>query len=151
MFAARIRLAVLTFIAGAMAIFWLAPWGLELIQARTTLLAAPLLATLLFIRLVEMHHSLYACLVLTENQNPFVKPSLITGALIVLLGLSLTPRLGIWGLLLAAGLVQAGFNNWWMVVRALRGLGAARLGYWKLFFGLAPAAGNAVDRQGMLR
>ncbi len=148
LFSARMRLTVLTFLAGALAILWLAPWGLELIHARTPLLATPLLAAFLIIRLLEMHHSLYGSLVLTENQNPFVKPSLISGALIVVLSLGVTPVFGMWGLLLAAGLVQAGFNNWWTVVRALRGLGAARQWYWRLFFGLPPAFDPALDRRG---
>ena len=148
LFAGRMRLAVVTFLAGAVVIFWVAPWGLKLIHARTPLLAAPLLATLLVIRFLEMHHSLYGGLVLSENQNPFVKPSLISGVLIVVLSLGLTPEFGLWGLLLSAGLVQAGFSNWWTVVRALRGLGAAGQGYWKLFFGFAAVSVNAPARSG---
>jgi uncharacterized membrane protein (DUF2068 family) len=34
----------------------------------------------------------------------------------------LTPYFGVWGLLLSTGLIQACYNNWWPVVRALRGL-----------------------------
>jgi hypothetical protein len=78
-----------------------------------------------------MHHSLYAELVYSENVNPFVKPALISGVAIIILSMLLTPRFGVWGMLLASGLVQLCYNNWWPVLRAIRGLGPAGQNYWR--------------------
>jgi hypothetical protein len=47
---------------------------------------------------------------------------LITGVAIVICSTILTPYLGVWGLLLSTGVLQACYNNWWPVMRALRGL-----------------------------
>ncbi|HSH92602.1 MAG TPA: hypothetical protein VK968_00480, partial [Roseimicrobium sp.] len=77
-----------------------------------------------------------ASLVLTENTNPFVIPSLVSGALVVGFSVWLTPRFDVWGMIMASGFVQAGFNNWWPVVRAVAGLHPVTSGqYWKMFFG----------------
>jgi hypothetical protein len=132
-FKPRIVFALLTFGAGAAALLLLGRPLLELFHARTQLLPAALLAILLLIQLLEMHHSLYGELVYSENVNPFVKPALISGGAIILLSVLLTPRLGVWGLLLASGLVQLCFNNWWTVLRAIRGLGPAGQNYWAHF------------------
>ncbi|MEY2488572.1 MAG: hypothetical protein QOC70_514 [Verrucomicrobiota bacterium] len=124
-FRPRIVLALITFGVGAAALLLLGRPLLELLNTRTQLLPAALLATLLLIQLLEMHHSLYGELVYSENVNPFVKPALISGGAIIILSVLLTPRFGVWGMLLASGLVQLCFNNWWPVLRAMRGLGPA--------------------------
>ena len=130
-FRQRIVFALLTFGAGAVALLLLGRPLLELLNARTQLLPTALLATLLLIQLLEMHHSLYAELVYSENVNPFVRPALISGLAIIILSVLLTPRFGVWGMLLAGGLVQLCFNNWWPVVRAIQGLGPAGQNYWR--------------------
>jgi hypothetical protein len=35
----------------------------------------------------------------------------------------LTPLMGLWGMILSMGVVQLCFNNWWPVLRGLKGLG----------------------------
>jgi O-antigen/teichoic acid export membrane protein len=130
-FRSRIGLALLTFGAGALILLLFGRPLLAFLNAQTQLLPTALLATLLLIQLLEMHHSLYAELVYSENANPFVRPALISGGAIVVLSVLLTPRLGVWGMLLATGLVQLCFNNWWPVVRAVRGLGPAGQNYWR--------------------
>jgi O-antigen/teichoic acid export membrane protein len=136
LFVRRIRLVLLTYLVGAALAATTAPGVLQWIGSRTTLLPLATLVTLLLIQFLELHHSCYAWLVMTENVNPFVKPSLISGALIVVASLLLTPRWEVWGMLLSVGVVQAAFNNWWPVLRAVRGLGECRARYWRLFFGL---------------
>jgi O-antigen/teichoic acid export membrane protein len=131
MFRQRIVFALLTFGAGAAALLLAGRPLLELLNAGTQLLPPALLATLLLIQLLEMHHSLYGELVYSENVNPFVKPALISGAAIVILSVLLTPRFGVWGMLVATGLVQLCFNNWWPILRAIRGLGPAGQNYWR--------------------
>ena len=94
---------------------------------------------LALIRFLELHHSLYAGLVLSENQNPFLKTAVITGAAIVASSLVLTPVYGVWGMLLSAGVVQLCYANWWPVLRALRGLGLKPADYFTHNF-LSPKA-----------
>jgi len=102
-------------------------------ETQLTRLAGQLTA-LTAIQFLEMHHSLYGQLVLTENRNPFLRPALISGGAIAVLSVLLTPRLGIWGMLLSTGFVQACFNNWWPIGRAIRGLDLTVRGYARYFF-----------------
>jgi O-antigen/teichoic acid export membrane protein len=121
-FAVRLRLVILSFLIGALAILFLAPAALRIIGSKTTLLPFGPLAVLTIILFLEMHHWLYARLVLSENYNPFPKPAIVSGTAIVIVSLILTPKFGIWGLIISQGAIQACYNNWWCVVRALRGL-----------------------------
>jgi O-antigen/teichoic acid export membrane protein len=121
-FVSRLWLFILSYLAGTLAILFLAPEALRGIGSKTSLLSFWPLAVFTLIKFLEMHQWLYAQLVLSENYNPFLKPSLISGVATVLLGVLLTPNLGVWGLLISEGLVQACYNNWWPVLRALRGL-----------------------------
>lgn len=130
-FRPRIVLALLTFGAGAVVLLVFGRVLLARLNAQTQLLPTALLFVLLLIQLLEMHNSLYGELVYSENVNPFVRPALISGGAIIILSVLLTPRFGVWGILLASGLVQLCYNNWWPVVRAIRGLGPAGQGYWR--------------------
>jgi O-antigen/teichoic acid export membrane protein len=135
-FAARVRLVLLTYALGALCIIFIAPIALNRIGSRTELLPFWPLTVFCLIQFLEMHHSLYATLVLSENLNPFLKPALLSGVAIVILSSLLAPRMGIWGLLISAGVVQACYNNWWPVVRALSGLNVSTRRYWAYFFWL---------------
>ena len=129
LFARRMRLALLSYVAGALVIIFLAPWVLHWMKSKTPLISPEQLAVLALIRLLELHQTLYCFLVLSENYNPFLKPSLISGAGIVVVSLILTPFCGVWGLLFSMGLSGMCFNNWWPVLRALRGLNQKPAGY----------------------
>ncbi len=123
LFARRMRLTILSYVAGALVIIFLAPWVLHWMKSQTPLISPEQLAVLALIRLLELHHTAYTLLVLSENNNPFLKPSLILGVAVVVVSMVLTPIYGVWGMLLSMGLVGLCFNNWWPVLRALRGLG----------------------------
>jgi O-antigen/teichoic acid export membrane protein len=133
-FASRMRLTLLCYVAGALVTLFFGPVILKLIGSKTTLISPGLFAVLAFIQLLEMHHSLYAGLVLSENRNPFLKQTLISGALIVIAGVVLTPRYGLWGMVLSTGIVQACYNNWWPVKRAVTGLEMDFGHYLRYFF-----------------
>jgi O-antigen/teichoic acid export membrane protein len=130
-FVGRMRLTILSYWAGALCVIFLAPLVLNWVGSKTMLLPADQLAALALIRFLELHHAQYAGLVLSENRNPFLKSALLTGMAIV--GCSVTslaigklkhwtPYTGVWCLLLSTGLVQLCYNNWWPILRALRGL-----------------------------
>ena len=141
LFASRMRLTLLTFMVGAGTLVVFGPTLFTLVHTQTQLLPCGILLVLLLVQSLEMHHSLYAGLVYSENVNPFLKPALISGAGIVLFSLILVPRYGLWGAVVSVGVVQLCFNNWWPVVRAIEGLGLAKLGYWARFFHLEAASG----------
>jgi len=122
LFARRMRLSLLCHIVGSLVIIFLAPVVLHKFKSNIALISAGQMALWAFFRLLDLHHSTYTYLVLSENYNPFVKPSLVSGAAVVIVSLILTPWIGVWGMILSTGLVSACYNNWWPIVRALRGL-----------------------------
>lgn len=133
-FTARLRLCLGTYLLGGCGLLLLGPFALSLIGSKTPLLPLPMLSVLLIFVLLQMNHSQYEALVLTENRNPFMVPYLTSGVIIVALGLCLIPTLGLWGLLLSATLVQACYNNWWPILRAIQGLNYSPARYFRLFF-----------------
>jgi O-antigen/teichoic acid export membrane protein len=129
----RTRLSLLFHALGGLTLFCAGNYFLHLVGAKTLLLSQGQLALALLVLGLEMNQYLYACLVISENENPFVVPSLISGAGTILLSVILTPFMGIWGMLLAQGVTQACFNNWWVVYRAVRGLGLSWTAYWRRY------------------
>jgi O-antigen/teichoic acid export membrane protein len=139
LFVRRMRLTILSYVSGALVIVFLAPPALHLLGSKTPLIPWEQLAVLAFIRFLELHHSLYAGLVLSENHNPFLKTALYSGVAIVICSVLLTPVYGVWGMLMSAGLIQLCYSNWWPVLRALRGLGLRPADYFIHHF-LSPKA-----------
>jgi hypothetical protein len=135
-FAGRVRLTLVTYTLVAVAAVIGAPELLKLIGAKTALLPTGMFALLLFIQLLETHHAQYSVLVLTENRNPFLKPAVFSGLGVLVFSLAATPIWGIWGLLLSQGIVQACYNNWWPILRAIEGLKISKKDYFALFFSL---------------
>jgi O-antigen/teichoic acid export membrane protein len=121
-FARRIILFVGTFLFGALALLVFGDRALALVASQTPLLPRALFAAMLLVMFLEVHHSLYAALVLTENRNPFVLPGIFSGLTSALLSAVLTRAFGAVGLIAAPGIVQAAFNNWWCVWRGIRGM-----------------------------
>jgi hypothetical protein len=70
--------------------------------------------TALLIYLLESNHANAGQILLTKNEVPFVKASLFSGACtIILLFIFLQyTSLGVWGLLMAQGIVQGCYQNW---------------------------------------
>jgi O-antigen/teichoic acid export membrane protein len=85
---------------------------LILISSRTPLLPVPELMVLGVIMLLELNHSVAASYITTTNEVPFLKAALFSGLIIVLLSLALVSSCGVWGLILAQGVVQLAYNNW---------------------------------------
>ena len=130
----RTRLTIVVYTCLAIIVYQFGDPALRLIGSRTELLPRAQLGVVLIVFGLEMHHGLYAALVLSENRNPFVVPAIVSGFATLGLSLWLTPRYGVWGMLIAQGCVQASFNNWWPVVRAIRGLEISASSYWRSYF-----------------
>ncbi len=103
------------FIAGTLAVVFLGEPALSLIHSKTHLPAASICAVYLLVTALEGNHSLFASLITTKNEVPFVAAGLISGGIIALLTfLSLQfTSLGLWGVVLVQGIVQLCYNNWY--------------------------------------
>lgn len=101
-------------LAGALGIIYVAPYLLELIKSQTMLPSRLICVLYLVIVALELNHSEFASVISTENKIPYVFPSLVSGGVIVLLtfiALKFT-TLGLLGVVLVQGIVQAAYNNW---------------------------------------
>ncbi|HCE56596.1 MAG TPA: hypothetical protein DER09_02075 [Prolixibacteraceae bacterium] len=96
----------------------------EFINSKTDLLPSPMIIVMLIFIFLESNHILSAQMLLTKNEVPFVKASILTGVATVILiffGLKYT-HLGVWVMFLASGITQIVYSNWkWpiMVVQDL--------------------------------
>lgn len=120
----RMRMFYATFLMLALAAIFLGePVLHDLLHSRTPLLPTPILAALLIVVGLEGHHAIFRELTLTAHYNPFAVPVVIAGACVVLLTLALVRVIGVWALVVAPGIVQLCFNNWWTVLVGLRSIG----------------------------
>ena len=138
--------------------FWLVYVGLSLaaivfgervlsdvLHSRTPLLSTPLLIGLFAVIGLEGHHAIFREITLTSHRNPFAIPVVLSGFLIALLSILSVQWIGLWGLILAPGLVQLCFNNWWTVLVGLRSMGNTFVDYPAGLFGWK-IAHRRVDR-----
>ncbi len=102
------------FLVGSIVIVFFGDWALTLIKSETTLLSTCLLCVFLLTQVLECNHQMASGFLMADNKIPFFIPSLISGAAtVLLLWLFLGPlEWGLWGMVLAAGLVQAAYQNW---------------------------------------
>jgi O-antigen/teichoic acid export membrane protein len=113
-FAFCMNMYYLFFILGSICLIFISPFVLTFIGSNTKLPSLVIMIMFLIIVLLEGNHSNFASFVITKNNIPFVKSSLISGFVIVLadyLSLEYTSY-GIFGLVLVQGLVQLAYSNW---------------------------------------
>jgi len=91
-------------------------------HSHTPLLAFPKLAALFLIVGLEGHHALFREIALASHRNPFALPVIVSGAIIVLLSLTLVPYFGLWAVIVVPGIVQLCFNNWWTILIGLKSI-----------------------------
>ena len=87
---------------------------LDLINSKTDLLPKTMIIVLLVVYFLESNHVLSAQMLLTKNEVPFAKASIITGIatiLLLFLGLKYT-YFGIWSMFLAPGIADIVYQNW---------------------------------------
>jgi O-antigen/teichoic acid export membrane protein len=115
-----------TFFAGGLVLVFFGEWTLNLIGSRTPLLSKPLIATVLLVYFLETNHGNAAGILLTKNEVPFFKASLVSGcSIVVLLFLFLRhTNFGIWGLILSQGIAQGCYQNWKWPMVVLKDLSA---------------------------
>lgn len=104
----------LTMVLGCLVIIFLGNDILTLIHAKTLLPSTAVTALFCLAMLLEGNHSYFAVIISSGNRVPFVKPSLISGAFIILLTflfLQFTD-MQLLGIVLAPLVIQAIYNNW---------------------------------------
>jgi len=110
---AKFSMVMIFLICGTGLIF-IGPGLLVLIHSKTHLLPSFMTFIFLIVAFLETNHVLAAQMILTKNEVPFAKASIISGlAAIVLLLISLRfTTIGIWGMILAPGIAQIVYQNW---------------------------------------
>jgi len=105
---------VLVFIVCGLGLILVGPYLLALIHSKTHLLPTLMTAVFLIIAFLETNHGLAAQMLLTKNEVPFAKASILSGiASTILLYISLRfLNIGIWGMILAPGIAQIAYQNW---------------------------------------
>ena len=113
-FAFSMNVYYLLFIVGFLFLVLVCPWLLTIIGAKAKLPSVLVLCIFSLIVLLEGNHSNFAGFIITKNNIPFVKSSLIAGVAIVLgdyFSLAYTGY-GILGLVVIQGLSQIVYANW---------------------------------------
>lgn len=115
---------LLVFVVAGVVLVLCGDWMLELVGSNTVLLPSSLLLLLSLQYYLETNHINAAEFLLSKNEVPFFKASLISaaGVVILLYVFEAYARLGVAGMILAPLLVQAAYQNWrWplMVIREL--------------------------------
>lgn len=87
---------------------------LLLIHSDTTFIPMGMLLVYLLFQILEKNHSIAAGFIQADNRIPFFIPSLVSGGFTLLLIWLLLDILdmGLWGIILAPGIVQLCYQNW---------------------------------------
>jgi len=80
--------------------------------SQTTLITLWPMVALGIVYFLEMNHGLSALFITTINQVPFVRAALLSGLAFIFMSFVLLEPLGLWGLIVAQGVVQLAYNNW---------------------------------------
>jgi len=110
---------LITFLFGALGLLFIGPWGLHLIGSKTQLMPLIITAIALFVSFLEMNHSIAGGILLTKNEVPFFKASLISGFLVIILLFLFFnfTTLGLFAMIAAPGIAQGLYQNWkWPIV-----------------------------------
>lgn len=104
-------------------------WGagaLKLLGVNTLVLPHPLFLLLLLNVALSLHKRAWMLLVLTENKNPFVATTLITGIVTIIASYTLGISYGVIGMILGQLIIPLLHLYWWPIVRGVSGLKNAR-------------------------
>lgn len=118
-FSFTIIVYLLLFIVGSAVLIFLGPIILKFIGSNAVLPAVPIMLVYCLVVLLENNHSNFATLIVTKNEVPFFKSSIIAGFFVAVGDFIILKyfSFGIMGLILVQGIVQLGYANWkWPLV-----------------------------------
>jgi O-antigen/teichoic acid export membrane protein len=107
-------ISVVLFFSGGLALFFFGGNAMTLIKSNTVLVPEYLIIVAMIVSFLEMNHASAGSILLTKNEVPFFKPSIISGfatALMMYIFLGWT-KLGLLSLFLAPGLVDIAYQSW---------------------------------------
>jgi len=107
-------LLFLTFLVGGGFILFVGPWALSIIHSDTKLMSFFLILLALTVSLLETNHCIAGNILLTKNEVPFFKASLISGGCIVvgLLFVFNYLDMGLYSLMVVPLLVDIAYQSW---------------------------------------
>jgi O-antigen/teichoic acid export membrane protein len=106
--------SVIIFFSGALIIYFFGDSALRLIKSETVLVPGSLFLVAMAVSFLEMNHASAGGILLTKNEVPFFRPSIISGlatALLMYIFLGWT-NIGLLSLFLAPGLVDIAYQSW---------------------------------------
>jgi len=107
-------ISIIVFFSCGLMVYFFGNSALMIIKSETVLLPGNLIIAAMIVSFIEMNHSSAAGILLTKNEVPFFKPSIISGvttALLIYIFLQWTD-LGMLSLFLAPGLVDIAYQSW---------------------------------------
>jgi O-antigen/teichoic acid export membrane protein len=113
-------LGIMTCILGMIIIS--GPQILMIMGSKTQMPDTSVLIVMALFFIIDRHQDEYLTLVLTENKNPFIIPYSITAIISVLLMILGAKKYGLMGLVIGQGISTLIINNWWVVLRGLKGI-----------------------------
>ena len=119
-----VLIALLVFVISFMFIFI---WGydlFDLIGSKTELLPVGMLTVIFIITFLEKNHAIAGGFLLMKNEVPYFRAAIFSGVGVVLLLLLFVGymKIGLWGMILAPGIVQLVYQNWKWPVELLKDL-----------------------------
>ena len=104
----------LIMIAGSILIILFADKALDFIHSNAVMPSLTIIIIYLIAQLLEGNHSLFAMLIVSNNEVPFVKAALVSGGIIILFTTMLLQftDLKLLGVVIVPLIVQACYNNW---------------------------------------
>jgi O-antigen/teichoic acid export membrane protein len=105
---------IITFIVSAFALILFGNWALNLLKSQTLLLQNSMILVIILITFLEKNHAIAGGFLLLKNEVPYFKAAIISGVATVIVMFILIKLFdfGIWGMILAPGIVQATYQNW---------------------------------------
>lgn len=113
-FSSSLSIFYILFIAGSLFLIFVMPHLLLLLKSNAQLPSLKICILFLIVCLLENNHSAFSSLIVSNNQVPFVKSSLISGFSIIIgsfLILQYTD-LGLWGIIFIQFICQLAYSNW---------------------------------------
>jgi hypothetical protein len=88
-------------------------WGLELLGIETRIVPPIIYVLMMLMTAFEIHGAMHGTIYSSTNLVPFLIPSLVSGAVVVIGGFLVLPVYGVLGLVLLQFLTQLSFNYWY--------------------------------------
>jgi O-antigen/teichoic acid export membrane protein len=103
-----------TYIAGGIVLLILGDWALDFIGSQTQLISRLLVLIAIIVSFLESNHSIAGMILLSKNEVPFFKASLLSGGATVLMLFLLFKfmNIGLLAMIGAPGIAQGLYQNW---------------------------------------